>query len=202
MVFIRVRLFLGQIPGRLPHILVSAGINPGRLMVIIKPSLEDERKDSLALLASVSISLGTGFLSAWLSPDMRMAYEMMHKPAIAPPGWVFGPVWAFLYILMGIAAYRIFRAGHDRAEVRDALFYYGSQLIFNFMWPVLFFRFGFAGVALLDLLVLAVLVLITTLKLSGIDSTACWLMVPYMLWVIYAGVLNYAIVAAGPHQIP
>ena len=53
---------------------------------------------------------------------MRMTYEMMYKPDIAPPGWVFGPVWAFLYILMGISAYRVFVTDRDRAEARDALF--------------------------------------------------------------------------------
>lgn len=164
------------------------------LMAKKKIVLNDERKDSWTLLISVSISLGMGLISALLSSGMRVTYEMMHKPAIAPPGWVFGPVWTFLYILMGIAAYKVFRTGWDREEVRDALFYYVSQLVFNFMWSILFFRFGLKGVALLDLIILAVLVVITTMKLSGIDAVACWLMIPYMLWVIYAGVLNYALV--------
>lgn len=164
-------------------------------MAIKKMVLEDEQRDSGTLLISVAISLGTGFVSAWLSPEMRLTYEMMPKPALAPPGWVFGPVWIFLYILMGIASYKVFRAGWERKDVKDALFYYGAQLVFNFMWSILFFRFALAGVALLDAIVLAVLVVVTTIKFSRIDAVACWLMIPYMLWVIYAGVLNYAFIA-------
>lgn len=166
-------------------------------MAIKRLVIDNDQKDSCYLLISVSISLGTGFISAWLSPEMRLTYEMMPKPALAPPGWVFGPVWIFLYILMGIAAYRVFRTGWDRKEVRDALFYFGSQLVFNFMWSILFFRFALAGVALLDLVVLAGLVIITTMKFSRIDAVACCLMIPYMLWVIYAGVLNYGFALSG-----
>jgi benzodiazapine receptor len=167
------------------------------LAAIGKIALVNEKKDSIILLASVSISLGTGIISSWCSPGMRMTYEMMYKPDIAPPGWVFGPVWAFLYILMGISAYRVFVTDRDRAEARDALFYYGSQLVLNAMWPVLFFRFSLEGTALLDVITLAVLVFITTVKFSRIDAAAGWLMIPYLLWVIYSGVLNYAIVSAG-----
>lgn len=163
-----------------------------------KLELKGENRDSLILLASVSISLGTGIISSLLSPGMSAAYETMRKPAFAPPAWVFGPVWAFLYILMGIAVYRVYRAGRDRAKVRDALFYYGSQLVLNFMWSILFFRFGLEGTAFLDLVVLAALVLITMLKFSMIDAPACWLMAPYMLWVIFSGILNYSIISSGP----
>lgn len=159
---------------------------------------EAGKKDSLVLFASVAVSLGQGLVSAWLSPDMLATYEALYKPAIAPPAWVFAPVWAFLYILMGIAAYKVFMAGHERKEVRDALFYYGSQLVFTFMWPILFFRFGLAGVAFLDLVILAALTVVTTVKFSLIDATACWLMVPYMLWVLYSGFINYEIITAHP----
>lgn len=164
-------------------------------MTIRKWVMDDELKDSCMLLASVSISLLTGFAGAWLAPGMRQTYEMLAKPVLAPPGWVFGPVWIFLYILMGIAAYKVFLAGWNRKEVRDALFYYGAQFVFNFMWSILFFRFALAEVALLDAIILAALVVITTMKFSRIDTVAGWLMVPCMLWVIYAAVLNFAFLA-------
>lgn len=157
--------------------------------------MDDEFKDSCTLLASVSISLFAGFAGAWLAPGMRQAYALMQKPALSPPEWVFGPVWIFLYILMGIAAYKVYRSRSDRKEVRDALFYYGAQLMFNLMWPVLFFRFALAGVALLDAIILAALVVITAMKFSRIDTVSGLLMVPCMLWVIYGVVLNYSLLS-------
>lgn len=144
------------------------------------------------LLKSLLLSLGTGLLSSLLSPEMRVIYELANKPAFSPPPWIFGPVWIVLFILMGIAAYRIYKAGSERPEIKDALFYYGAQLLLNFMWPVLFFRFALAGTAFLDLILLIVLVLITTVKFFKIDKAAGWLMIPYLLWLIFAAFLNYS----------
>jgi len=181
-----------RIPGSTAYIVSEKPCHWG-LMTIRTLVMDDEFKDSCTLLASVSISLFTGFAGAWLAPRMRQAYASMHKPVLAPPEWIFGPIWIFLYILMGIASYKVYRSGRDRKEVRDALFYYGAQLVFNLMWPVLFFRFALSGVALLDAIILAALVIITAMKFSRIDTVAGILMVPCMLWVIYGVVLNYGL---------
>lgn len=146
-----------------------------------------------ALLTSMLIPFGVGLLASLLSGDMRGLYDCLIKPSFAPPGWVFAPVWFILYFLMGLASYRIRQAGSNGEEVRDALFYYNAQLVFNFMWSILFFRFFLMGVALLDLIILVVMVLITTIKFRKIDRTAGNLMIPYLLWLIFAAVLNYAI---------
>jgi benzodiazapine receptor len=161
-------------------------------MIDITDNLQAPKKTTnrQALLKSLLLSLGTGLLSSLLSPEMRVIYENANKPPFAPPGWIFAPVWIILYILMGIAAYRVFIQGSGRPEVRDALFYYGTQLFLNFMWSILFFRFALAGTAFLDLLLMAALILITTVKFYRIDKTAGLLMIPYLIWVVFAGALN------------
>jgi TspO/MBR family. len=164
-----------------------------RLVAIRISEPENECRENLALLVSVVLSLLAGFAGAWFAPDMAVTYEMMYKPSIAPPSWAFGPVWAFLYILAGISAYRVFAAGHDAGRAKDALFYYGVLLALNFIWPILFFRFGLKGVALLEIILLAVLAVVTAVKFSLVDSAAGWLMVPYMIWVIYACILNFSV---------
>ncbi len=159
----------------------------------LNKSYKDSRINLRALFTSVLGTLAVGLLAGFLSGDMRSFYECLIKPSFAPPGWVFAPVWLILYILMGLAAYRIYSAETKGEEGRDALFYYKAQLVFNFMWPILFFRFALLGVAFLDILVLLVMVIITTVKFYRIDKTAGYLMIPYLLWLIYAAVLNYAI---------
>lgn len=142
---------------------------------------------------SVLISLGTGYLSSLLSTDMRGIYNNINKPFFAPPGSLFAPVWIILYLLMAIAAYRIYSEDPERQDIKDALFYYGAQLIFNFMWSILFFRFVLPGVAFLDLAILLLFVIITTVKFWRIDKAAGVLMIPYVIWLIYAALLNYSI---------
>lgn len=143
------------------------------------------------LLKSILISLCAGLAGSLLSPEMRVIYETANKPAFALPGYVFGVVWILLYTLMGIAAYRIYLHGKEKQEVREALFYYGVQLFLIFLWPVLFFRFALAGTALIDIILLVALIAVTTVKFCKIDKTAGLLMLPYLIWLIYTGILNY-----------
>ncbi|MCX7772783.1 MAG: tryptophan-rich sensory protein [Clostridia bacterium] len=149
--------------------------------------------DWKTLLISVLFSLGVGLVSGFLSMNDPAEYANLSKPSFAPPSTLFGPVWIVLYILMGYAAYRVYKAGFCREEAKDALFYYGSQLIFNFMWSFLFFRFHLRGVALLDLVVLLIFVIITTIKFFKIDHKAGLLMLPYIVWLIFAAILNFSI---------
>lgn len=150
-------------------------------------------KDIGALIISIIISEGIGILSSAFAGMPRMSYENFIKPAFAPPGWIFPIVWTILYFLMGIAAYRIWTSGKSGENVKRALFVYGSQLILNFIWPLIFFKWDLKAVAFFELLVLIGFIIITILEFLKFDKKAAYLLIPYLLWSIFAAVLNYSI---------
>jgi len=147
----------------------------------------------IALAISIMIPLLVGLLSAYLIKDTFQNYAMLNKPSFAPPTQVFQPAWTLLYILMGIASYRVWMYGIGRPDVRSALFYYGLQLIFNFLWSIIFFGLGLRGLAYIEIIILLILIIITTIKFYRIDRIAGYLLVPYILWVSFASVLNLSI---------
>ncbi len=146
-----------------------------------------------ALIAAVALSLGTGGLSFFLSSNAFDAYQALQQPGFAPPGWIFAPVWTLLFIMMGIASYRVFMYGLDRKTVRSALGIFLLQLVFNFFWTLIFFRWELRGWAVIEILVLLALIVISTWQFFRIDRIAGILMVPYVLWVSFAAVLNFSI---------
>lgn len=145
------------------------------------------------LLISVAISLGTGFLSGILSSGSRQIYENMERPPFSPPGVVFPIVWTILYILMGIAAYLIW-SKKDALGRKEALRIYGIQLFLNFLWAPVFFKLGQPTLAFVILVLLWITIFVMIGAFQKIDKKAAWLLVPYLLWVSFAGYLNLAIV--------
>lgn len=146
------------------------------------------------LIISLAISLGTGGISAWFTRDgMDLYTDMLYKPPLSPPAWLFPIVWTILYILMGIAAYRVYISDAEADAKKSALIYYGVQLIFNFGWTLIFFRWQMYLLAFVWLLLLWYLIFVTMRKFYVIDPIAGYLMVPYLLWVTFAGYLNLAI---------
>lgn len=150
------------------------------------------KKSIPALLAFLAVTLGLGFLSGRLAGDTAAVYESLTKPPLSPPGAVFGIVWAVLYALMAIAAWRIWRTPASPARTR-ALQLYAVQLLFNFFWSILFFRFGCYGLAFGWLGILLVLVVLTTAAFWRVDKAAGIMMLPYILWLVFAGYLNLMI---------
>jgi len=147
----------------------------------------------LPLSISILISEGVGALSALFSMGTMEKYKELIQPSFSPPGWIFPIVWSILYLFMGIASYLVYSSGADKKEVKSALSFYALQLVFNFFWTILFFRFELRGLAFLWIIALLILVIITTVKFYKINKTAGYLMIPYVLWVSFASVLNYAI---------
>ena len=143
-----------------------------------------------ALAISLLISLGTGAVAGLIVKDAAAKYNMMIKPALAPPAIVFPIVWTLLYILMGVAAYLIYMSGKNGKD--DALKLYAEQLIFNFIWPIIFFRTGWILFAFIWILALWLLVALCTLNFSRIDKRAAWLFVPYLVWTTFAVYLTLA----------
>ena len=141
------------------------------------------------LLISLLISLGTGLIAVFLNFKSMEQYQEMYRPPLSPPGWVFPVVWLILYALMGIAAYRIYMKD-PKAEV---LKLYLIQLAVNFLWPILFFNFGWQLFAVVWLLLLWYLVLVMIKEFAKIDEGAAKLMIPYLIWLTFASYLNIAI---------
>lgn len=145
-----------------------------------------------ALLISLAVPLAAGGLAAFLSGGMD-TYADLNQPPLSPPGWVFPIVWTILYLLMGYASYRVFTSQAEAAAIRKALRFYGIQLFLNFLWPIVFFGFQWYWAAFILLLVLWGLVYITMYLFGQVDDTAENLLIPYLLWVTFAGYLNLGV---------
>lgn len=145
------------------------------------------------LIISIAIAEGVGILGAIFTRDAMKKYKELVHPSFSPPGWVFPVVWSILFLLMGIASYMVYVKGFRNPEVKGALGFYAVQLVFNFFWTIIYFRLGLRGFAFLWILILLALVVITALKFYKIEKAAGYLMIPYILWVSFASVLNFAI---------
>ena len=139
-----------------------------------------------------AIPLAVGGLATLLSGGTDL-YRQINQPPLSPPGWVFPLVWTVLYILMGEASYRVLTSGADKEQIKKALIAYGVQLFLNFLWPLLFFGGQLYLAAFILLIVLWIAIFITTRRFSQIDETAGDLMLPYLLWVTFAGYLNLGV---------
>jgi len=120
-------------------------------------------------------------------------YATLEKPAFNPPNWVFMPVWTLLYIMMGIAAFLVWRKGLENRQVRIALIVFLVQLVLNALWSVAFFGLESPLYGLIVITVLWLAILFTTLQFYSISRVAGVLMLPYLLWVTFAAVLNESI---------
>ena len=118
-------------------------------------------------------------------------YSTLAKPALNPPGWIFGPVWVVLYLLMGIALWLIWRS--NSKEKTKAIWLFGAQLVLNAVWSPIFFGARSIGDALVVIVLLWAAIVLTILVFKKISKAAAWLLVPYILWVSFALYLNFAI---------
>lgn len=143
-----------------------------------------------ALIICLLIPLAVGGLAAALTMGSMEQFAALAQPPLSPPGWVFPVVWTILYLLMGWASFLIWKSGAPQAAKKRALGPYGVQLAANFVWPLLFFRAGLYGFALIWLVILLVLVAETMLAFGRIDRRAAWLLAPYILWLLFATYLN------------
>lgn len=120
-------------------------------------------------------------------------YRTLQKPDWNPPNWLFAPVWTTLYIMMGVAFYLIWKSSAPSAQKRPAMRFWITQLVFNFFWTIVFFGLHQPGWALAEICCLWMLILITIFLFARISRLAAWLLVPYISWVSFAALLNYAI---------
>lgn len=144
------------------------------------------------LIVGILIPLAVGGLSALFTMGSMESFETLNKPPLSPPGWLFPVVWSVLFILMGIASYLVYVSprSYDR---KSALTLYGIQLFFNFVWSLLFFNLEAYLFAFIWLVALWILIIITAIKFYRISKSAGYLLIPYIIWVTFAGYLNFAI---------
>lgn len=142
-------------------------------------------------ILQILLALAVGGVSALISGGMD-GYETLTKPPLSPPGWLFPVVWAVLYILMGIAAGLVQTSG-DR-DSKAALTAYYVQLAINFLWSPIFFGLGWIGFAAVWLALLVVAVYVTKQRFAAISPVAGWLLLPYLLWCVFALYLNLGFV--------
>ncbi len=146
------------------------------------------------LVLAILICESTGFASGLLAQVQGNAwFSALNKPSWNPPAYIFGPVWILLYLLMGISLWLIWKNRTSNYLKTQALFFFGVQLFFNFWWSILFFRFNSPAWAFVDIILMVFAIAITILKIANISRMASWLLVPYLLWVCFASVLNYSI---------
>lgn len=144
----------------------------------------------LALLLFVVLVLGGGLAIGWLTPPDAW-YAQLTKPAFNPPGWVFGPVWSVLYVLIAVAGWRVWR--RDRSSA--AMWLWWTQLALNFLWSPTFFAAHRIGVAFAVILLLLAAILAFIATAWRQDRVAAWLFTPYAAWVAFAALLNGSILA-------
>ncbi len=145
------------------------------------------------LLICIAIPLLVGGIAPLLTTGSMKDFDALNKPPLSPPGWLFPVVWTILYTLMGIASYFVVETPSSPRDTRDSLRIYFIQLAFNFLWSIIFFTLGAYEIAFLWLVALLTLIIACTVRFYRVSKVAGIIMIPYILWVSFAGYLNLAI---------
>lgn len=146
------------------------------------------------LIFCIALPLGVGGLAALLTRNaVRDFGQTVNQGPLAPPAWLFPVVWTVLYLLMGLASYLVSVSPSPLEERRRALVPYAVQLVLNFYWPIFFFNMRMYLFSFLWLIFLWLLILLSTVRFSRISKPAGLLLLPYLLWVAFAGYLNLTV---------
>jgi tryptophan-rich sensory protein len=157
-------------------------------------------KQTFGLAGWLVITFVAAAIGGAASVDAGSFYTQLVLPKWAPPSWVFGPVWAVLYVAIGIAAWLVWRTDGFRSA-RGALTLFLAQLTLNALWSWLFFGWHRGPLAFADILLLWVLIIATLIAFWRVRTLAGWLLVPYLLWVSFASALNYAVWQLNPQSL-
>ena len=151
----------------------------------------------IKLIILIAIPLIIGFISSMITKDAMIMFNMMNKPLLSPPGILFPIVWTILYIMMGVSSFIIVENKNNdnlnkSIKFKWIIIYY-IQLVFNFFWTILFFKFRMYYFSFIWLVILWILVMILILTAKKINIKAGYLLIPYIIWMTFAGYLNIAI---------
>jgi benzodiazapine receptor len=156
-------------------------------------------KDIVRLIVSIVACQCAGIVgSVFTMRAIPTWYAALQKPPFTPPEWLFAPAWITLYLLMAISAFLVWRTGLENRQTRTALIVFLVQLILNALWSIAFFGLESPLYGLIVIIALWITILITTVKFFRISTIAGALLVPYILWVSFATVLNGSILVLNP----
>ncbi len=145
---------------------------------------------ALIFIICIATPLLIGFLGSYFTlPSIQSWYQTLQKPIIAPPNWIFGPVWTTLYIFMGTASYLVFQNGVKKKNTY-ALKIYALQLSLNLLWSIVFFGLQSILGGMVVITLLWIIILLTIKEFAKLNKTAGLLLWPYIAWVSFAGILN------------
>ncbi len=144
------------------------------------------------LVISLGITFGVSILSTFLTSDSAMKYQQLEKPPLSPPSEIFGIVWPILFFLMSISLYLVLNSNASKKEKHGGAILYGIQLFLNFFWTLIYFNLDAKLLAFVWLILLLVVVVIMAVDFYNINKLAGILLIPYILWLLFAGYLNLA----------
>lgn len=145
------------------------------------------------LLLCFALPLAVGGLAALLTQKGMASLDILRQPPLFPPDRLFPVIWTLLYLLMGLASYQVRAASASKPEIRRAWLFYILQLAVNFLWPILFFNYRLYLISFLWLVLLWALIFLTMRRFDKISTLSGWLLLPYLLWVSFAGYLNLGV---------
>jgi benzodiazapine receptor len=150
--------------------------------------------NTVKLIIAITIPLIIGSSAGFFTiTGVGSWYQTIQKPSWNPPGWIFGPVWTALYIMMGIALFLVWKPDASNALKKTAIILFALQLALNFFWSFIFFGQQQIGWALVEMIALWIFILLTIFSFAQVSKTAAWLLVFYISWVSFAMILNYTI---------
>ncbi len=142
-------------------------------------------------IINILIPILVGGISALITKNSMYIYSYLDKPSFAPPSILFPIVWTILYLIMGVSSYLI--CNSDNSNKKCAYIIYGIQLFLNFIWPIVFFLLSYRLLSFIIIILLLISIIIMIIKFYKIDKKAGLLQIPYLLWVLFASILNLSI---------
>ncbi|MEO0089749.1 MAG: TspO/MBR family protein [candidate division WOR-3 bacterium] len=148
----------------------------------------------LKLLLSILICQVAGILgSIFTTPAIPTWYLQLNKPPFTPPNWLFAPAWTTLFLLMGISLYLVWNQGWENKQVKKAILIFAIQLILNILWSFIFFTLKSLLFAFIEIIILWIAILLTIINFQKVSKPSAYLLLPYLLWVSFASVLNFSL---------
>jgi benzodiazapine receptor len=153
----------------------------------------------LTLVGSIILCTLAGFIGSLVTVTGPGSwYELLVKPSFNPPSWLFFPVWTSLYILMGISLFLVLMERNKGRDIGIPLLFFGIQLVLNVLWSFLFFGLESPIAGLIGIIILWIFILATIISFFRVNRVAAYLLLPYILWVSFASILNFAIYLLNP----
>ncbi len=154
--------------------------------------------NNISDIAKLSISIVVcqlmGFVGAFFTtPAINGWYQTINKPIFTPPNWLFAPVWTTLFLLMGVSFFLIWRGKSKNGEKKVAVIVFGIQFLFNILWSIVFFSLHSLLGGLIEIFVLWLMIWLTIITFCRVSRLAAYLLIPYVVWVTVAMILNFSI---------